>query len=208
MRKALFLLTLTLVLALATGSAWADAVTGLTTFSSGTPAIANSVNANFAEVQDSVDDNDTRITALEGTKSEYLNIPGSSLIPVSQSTSYTKSRPDGTLVVNDASSQYFTAPINLPNGATITGFSINGLDNDSTYQFFAFLKKRPYDSTVDANIADVVSGTTFASGYVNVTDSTISDGVVDNVNYIYYVDYGQNGTADQTLYTVRITYTY
>lgn len=67
MRKTFFLLTLTLVLALAAGTAWADAVVGLTTFTSGTPAIAASVNANFSEIQNSVDDNDTRITSLEDT---------------------------------------------------------------------------------------------------------------------------------------------
>ena len=65
MRKSMFLLTLILVLALAAGSAWADAVIGLTTFTSGTPAIAASVNANFAEILDSVDDNHSRITTLE-----------------------------------------------------------------------------------------------------------------------------------------------
>ncbi len=73
MRKSMFLLTLILVLALAAGSAWADAVIGLTTFTSGTPAIAASVNANFAEVINSVDDNHSRITTLESTMPGVMN---------------------------------------------------------------------------------------------------------------------------------------
>lgn len=72
MRKTMFLLTLTLILALA-GSAWADAVVGLTTFTSGTPAIADSVNANFSEIINSVDDNHSRITTLESTMPGVMN---------------------------------------------------------------------------------------------------------------------------------------
>jgi hypothetical protein len=47
MRKTFYILTLTLVLALAAGSAWAGSVSGLHTFSSDTPAFADSVNENF-----------------------------------------------------------------------------------------------------------------------------------------------------------------
>jgi len=68
----MFLLTLTLILALA-GNAWADAVVGLTTFTSGTPAIADSVNANFSEIVNSVDDNHSKITTLESTMPGVMN---------------------------------------------------------------------------------------------------------------------------------------
>lgn len=38
-------------------------VTGLTTFTSGTPAVASEVNENFNAVKTAVDDNNSRITA-------------------------------------------------------------------------------------------------------------------------------------------------
>ncbi len=47
--------------------ALAGAVNLPNTFSSGTPAVAAEVNANFATVKTAVDDNDSRITALEET---------------------------------------------------------------------------------------------------------------------------------------------
>ncbi|MBC2714107.1 MAG: hypothetical protein HGJ92_02245 [Desulfobacteraceae bacterium] len=42
---------------------WAGEVTGLTTFSSGTPAVASEVNDNFTAVKTAVDDNDAAITS-------------------------------------------------------------------------------------------------------------------------------------------------
>ena len=123
MRKNMFLLTLTLVLTLAAGSAWADAVVGLTTFTSGTPAIAASVNANFAEILDSVDDNDTRITSLESTKTDYLYIIAAAFTPIDDTTTITASTSAGTLVVDGPGTSFFIAPIHVPNGATITEFS-------------------------------------------------------------------------------------
>ncbi len=56
----------TLVVMLPIASLQADTVNGLTTFSSGTPALAIEVNANFTAVKSAVDDNDARITVLEG----------------------------------------------------------------------------------------------------------------------------------------------
>lgn len=47
------------------GSALAGNVTGLTTFTNGTPAIATEVNANFTAVKTAVDDNYSRVTAVQ-----------------------------------------------------------------------------------------------------------------------------------------------
>lgn len=66
-------LSLTLSLALATlgltvsHNALAGKVNGLTNFSPNTPALAAEVNGNFSKVKTAVDDNDTRIAALEQT---------------------------------------------------------------------------------------------------------------------------------------------
>ncbi len=57
-----------------------DEVTGLATFVNGQVADADAVNANFTEVQDSVNDNHQRITALEATtKVRRISFPGQSL---------------------------------------------------------------------------------------------------------------------------------
>jgi len=56
---------LLLLTAWATSPAYADPVGTLTSFSSGTPAVASEVNGNFTTVSTAVNDNDARIVALE-----------------------------------------------------------------------------------------------------------------------------------------------
>lgn len=60
------LLLVMLVLGLFVSSAISGQVNGLTTFTNGTTADATQVNANFNIIRTAVNDNDTRITALEG----------------------------------------------------------------------------------------------------------------------------------------------
>ena len=62
MNKSLLNLTFMALLATASNAALATDVTGLTTFTSGTPAVAAEVNDNFTAVKTAVDDNDGRIT--------------------------------------------------------------------------------------------------------------------------------------------------
>jgi hypothetical protein len=94
MRKTVFLMTFSIVLVLAAGSVWADEVTGLNTFVADTPAVAAEVNANFAEVQDSVNDNDSRISVRETV---YRTLPEGEVssfygrVPIPQSLDTTAS---------------------------------------------------------------------------------------------------------------------
>ena len=110
MKRIIFILTLTVAVPFFTSSSWADQVTGLTTFTSGTPAVAASVNSNFAEIRDSVNDNDTRVTALEGVRrSFWLPAPyGSGLL--------------GGLALTDGVSSYylwsFSAPSDYVSGGS------------------------------------------------------------------------------------------
>ena len=67
----------------------AGAVVGLNTFTAGTPAVANDVNANFTAIKTAVDDNNTRVNAniasLASNSSNIANNAGS--IPSLQSAS-------------------------------------------------------------------------------------------------------------------------
>jgi len=66
MKKQSSMMLLALTLTLATQAAVASDVTGLTSFTAGTPARAADVNGNFTAVKTAVDDNQAQITALEG----------------------------------------------------------------------------------------------------------------------------------------------
>lgn len=55
------------------GTAWAGTVTLPNTFTSGTPALAAEVNANFSAVKGAVDDNHTRLTAVEETVDSHTS---------------------------------------------------------------------------------------------------------------------------------------
>ncbi len=67
----------TAIVLLSLGAAWGNSVSAsevgaLTTFSSGTTAVAAEVNGNFNTVATAVDDNDTRITAVESQLAEKV----------------------------------------------------------------------------------------------------------------------------------------
>jgi hypothetical protein len=70
---AIIAMTFVMTLTLSATSGRADPVEGLVEFSAGTTARADEVNANFSELADSVNDNDTRVTDLEA---EVVDLQG------------------------------------------------------------------------------------------------------------------------------------
>lgn len=74
------LIALSAVLIALTGNSWADSLTTPNTFSSGTPAKADEVNANFAAVEKAVDDIGNSLVILpagvETRKTVYIRKPG------------------------------------------------------------------------------------------------------------------------------------
>jgi len=67
MKNRVFLLTIISLFLLGVTSAWAGSYTIPNTFTSGTPAVAAEVNANFNAAKTAIDDNDSRVTTLENT---------------------------------------------------------------------------------------------------------------------------------------------
>ncbi len=125
-----------------------------------------------------------------------------------EGTQYTKDYYAGTLSVDSTGGEYqFMAAVNLPHGATITEFSMNGTDNDGTYQFAGFLRYRPYSTTSWITLSTLSTGFAFSAGYINASDTVLSH-TVNNASNVYYVTYLQRGGVDQSLYGFKITYTY
>jgi len=76
------------------------------------------------------------------------------------------------------------APLHLPRGATVTGLVMWFVDDGFT-RFAADIRRKSIISTAGAEVmGSVVS--TVGTGIRFVLDATISNGVIDNDNYVYY----------------------
>jgi hypothetical protein len=96
------------------------------------------------------------------------------------------------------------APVNLPDGATITGLSVYVFDNDTTYDVSASLYQTNATSTV-LNVG-TTNSSSGAPGYVTLTATANS--VVDNSHYSYYIRFVtvENNTALR-IHGAKVTYT-
>ena len=189
MRRTFFLLTLTLVLALAVGSAWADAVTGLTTFTSGTPAIAASVNSNFAEIDDSVDDNDTRITSLQSAfaGTQYLTFGSYAFVALHGTDDYFLNEYNLRLTSGTSGTYWFYTDVHLPQGAQVTGISGYVTDSTATDNVAVILGRTNLNGSGLSSIASWGTTNADASGMYNLASTSISNGTIDNRLYTNYV---------------------
>lgn len=86
--------------------------------------VAADVNANFNAVETEVDDNNNRISALENTKTAYLNIPAAAFVPTESSTDYNNEGGwYGARIMTNTGTGNYVAAVYLPHGATITAFT-------------------------------------------------------------------------------------
>jgi hypothetical protein len=76
--------------------------------------------------------------------------------------------------------EYLTVPIQIPEGVTITSFSLTCYDADAAQNCNAYLYR---DDAV--SMADIA--TTGSSGLQTVTTTTINEPVVDNLLHAYFV---------------------
>ncbi len=206
MRKNMFLLTLTLVLTLAAGSAWADAVTGLTTFTSGTPAVADEVNANFAEVADSVDDNNTRITNLQNSYAgtQYYVIGHHELTESQNTYSYTQN----DVALNPTTGDFYYSNFHLPQGAIVQSVSAYVEDNDASSYVAFYVDRYTLDGSTSGILGSAATTGIFAGGNTIITDNVLSNNVIDNSTYMYSfkIKFTDPGTSP-SFSSARITYT-
>jgi len=99
---------------------------------------------------------------------------------------------DGTMEAKETIT--FLAPVvGLPNGATITGVIVYGSESDESY------------TLLRAKLSDASAGT-MASANMNTEDTSISNAVVDNLVYHYWIATSDLDNTD-FIYGARITYT-
>lgn len=156
MKRYISLTAMLVVFLAAGGSAKAGQLTIPNSFSSGATASASAVNANFTAVETAVDDNDTRISAIESTGADITGVTaGSGLTGGGTSGSVTLDIGTGLVTGTHIAS------------ATVTGGDI--LDEPGIDYASASLWSKQITATNWARIGTTyVSITAPTSGYVHV----------------------------------------
>ena len=94
----------------------------------------------------------------------------------------------------DGTGILFSCEVNLPHGATITGVIVYSSESDETY-----LLAR---NTLANGIQNIMAGSTNQ----NTEDTTISNPLVDNSTFCYYITTSTMDAGDD-IFGARITYT-
>lgn len=177
-------------------------VTGLTTFVPNTPALAEEVNGNFDSVKSAVDDNDQRITDLEAKMPDAaLSLSAFAFSEWRASTSSTSTcqmRRLGNYAYFDlywakSTSCKMTAPVHLPQEATVTGLSC--LVDDELYGTSADSRFYPVTlRQLDLATADTTGILSTGTSSSNIGLQTLTatpfdpeapELVIDNTKYAY-----------------------
>jgi len=207
----------------------AGPISGLTTFVPGTPATAADVNNNFTIIRNAGNDTDTRLINVEAnrvlktgdTMSGTLTVPALTYaVPKvafwtfhgrgfvhDTGNGFANCFPD-TLAWNGTGASTFRAPVNLPQGATITGVTYNYWKSPSAVDNSTFaLNRTALPAT--GSVSPMVNLTSATVNHTSVSTNTITNPVVDNQNFSYHMVVTLGGTAGtHCVDAVTIRYTY
>ncbi len=161
----------------------------LTSNSVNTYKIANGTITN-ADVSGSAAISDSKIGY--STKTRHYSMAPASFWPAGFA-------PDGSYLTPPGNILY--APVNLPDGATVTNLLLAAYDNGSN-DAAATLMRTDKSENADALVSVQTNGTD--PNPREFSSSAVTNPVIDNANYSYYVMF--NGTAPARLDGVFITY--
>ncbi len=134
--------------------------------------------------------------------SDVWSVGGGVFQPLAVGDSY--SRGPGQYIYSNSGTGTFVAPIHLPSGVTITGLTLEALDNSASENVSISLITYSGTSTANRGVAE----TTGSSGSIQVVTESITSHVVDNDTNVYIIKaflYG--GVSSLTrLYKVKIHY--
>ncbi len=131
--------------------------------------------------------------SLLANKTSFLSIPGGSWIPINPDVQNVFVQRN--LARADATGIFFSAPVNLPQGAIVTACIVHG-NAGATAETWE-LSRTPLDSTTRA---------TMATANFDTEDSSISNATIDNSTFVYTLSSTDIDSGDEIL-GARITYT-
>lgn len=135
-----------------------------------------------------------------------ISIAAAAFTPANETTDFAKS--DKSLNFQSGVIASFYAPLQLPDGATITEISLDYIDNIAGI-FTMYLEGT--DGSTTTQIADVSTSGASDPALRTVSSTTIADGTVDNDTNAYYLQliFGADGGASSLSFRrAEITYTY
>ena len=148
-------------------------------------------------------------------KTHYYSVPAIAFQP--ESSSYTLASISGNVYIATGLATtvgYMDAPVNLPDGATVTSVTFSVVDNDGTYnlQPGQLWRNDGSTSTSYGNATLMASTPIPASSNSTLVQScstsTITGSTIDNQNYTYFLRWGaQQTNSNMRLLKVQITYT-
>jgi len=158
-----------------------------------TPATLPSgwVEANGAVVNDA--DSVYNGQTLPDLNTNYLTISASAWTPLNSTVAWTQSQ---AIMQADGDAISFYAPVNLPNGATVTAVVVYG-NAAATAENYALQRITTSTGAYDQNLANAAIGT---------VDTTITVPTIDNSLYTYNLTAASLDTNDE-VWTSMITYT-
>lgn len=115
----------------------------------------------------------------------FLSIPARGFIPADEDNIWYYVNGDiaiGTLTGYNI----FQAPLNVPNGATITKLVLYYYDTSHDYDIMLYLFRKPLAGGNEQEMARVQSY--YQPGYDYYTDETISYSIIDMQNYVYHLE--------------------
>jgi len=139
------------------------------------------------------------------TKTRHLSIPGDAFVPELNGFDYVSGR--SSVQMETGAFGAFTAPISLPDGATVTNIRFNYYDNAAAY-LDARVQRRPLLSNVVHVMTDFPSTVGALPEWRSLDDNTISFPAIDNENYFYSASIVFNGTASYNLKAGGLIITY
>jgi hypothetical protein len=159
--------------------------------------------------------------ALKTARSGLVMFGGANMHPDGYTDEQWQTSEDGYGYIVSGTAGYaigLSAPIHLPQGATVTALFCHVYDNDaaSSLSYTARLKRRGYSNTnVSASTLAECSSSTTGPGAANELsesgDNSILNAVIDNWNYSYHLWVNFTVSAPSLslrLYDCGVTYTY
>lgn len=148
-------------------------------------------------------------------KTHYYSVQAMTFVP--ESSTYAAGTLNGNIYLATGSAVtvgYLDAPVNLPDGSTVTSVTYSVVDNDGTYNLQTGQLWRVDGSTSTSYGNSSVMATIPVPASSNstlvqtCTTSSISNATIDNQNYAYWLRWGtQQANSNMRLVKVVIAYT-